>query len=417
MQVMTLMNVAMVGRSSTESLAAFSVALAPYFTVILISLCLVSGIQPSIARASGARDQGRSVNTVRSARMLSFFIAVLASVVCLIAADSFEYTSIDANLAARSEAVMVVLSLGMPAIVLHFGLSSVFEGLLRPRMTAACMIFGLATNFLLNLLFIDGHIGPDSAANSAALSMTITRWLMLAFLSLAAYHDKVFPRGSGSVSTDQSITKDLLKFGAPLAGAYGARSAALSAIVLLVARAGELQVSALQLILSINLLITMLANGLSTVATIRVANFSGAKRFADMQMAVITVTICFCLLVAAPLAILLLFPQHVFGILADSNSLIETVSFAAPVAAFLCFCDGLATVAIGILRGFKDGWFAPITIAAAFCLIALPSAYFIAEGHGDFRLSIWSLVASFALALPIIALRVYRVCSQQLILR
>jgi MATE family multidrug resistance protein len=410
MQVMTLMNVAMVGRSSAEGLAAFSVALAPYFTVILISLCLVGGIQPYVASAIGANDRRLLHTVLRTAVGLSSAIALAATLACLICAGGFGLTSMPADLAHRSAATMAWLALGMPALVLHFGLSSVFEGLQQPRINVVCLVAGLIANFLLNLFLIDFALGPPSAAIGAAIAMSITRWLMLGILVFAAWRRwRSVPGRIVEGQFQKSTLVQLLKFGVPLAAAYGAKSAALAAIVMIVAVAGERQVSALQLVLNINLLITMLANGLSTVAAIRVATFSGATRHGDMQRAMSVALVCFCGLIAPPLLMLVLLPQAVFGLFAGNVILISAVSAAAPLAATLCLLDGMATVAIGILRGFKDGWFAPTVVALSFGTVALPGAMLLVRESNDFTAALWALVVSFSIALPLIALRVSRV--------
>jgi MATE family multidrug resistance protein len=269
-----------------------------------------------------------------------------------------------------------MFALGMPATLMYIATTFFLEGIGRPK---PGMVIALSANLLnagINWLLITGEMGaPAMGAAGAALGITITRWVMLfalvgyalAMRGAAGYGLRVRPSGI------RTLVRKLLRIGAPLSIAAGLESACFSAVATFAGWLGEAPLAAYQIAHGAVTFVFMLAIGLSTATSIRVANAVGRHDRAGMAAAGWTG----------------------IGMIAAFAAVMGLA-----IVAVMVVVDGIQAVTLGALRATGDVIFPTITYGLCFWALGMPVAYLLAfEAGAGVAGLLWGLFAALVCAL------------------
>jgi MATE family multidrug resistance protein len=274
----------------------------------------------------------------------------------------------------------------------------------------------LSANLLdvgLNWLLIGGNLGlPAMGAAGAALSTSITRWVM--FLAILIYALRMPGRERYGVHAPMrghyGRMRKLLLIGLPLALAIGFESTCFSTVANFAGWLGEAPLAAYQIGMNVTALVYMLAIGMSTAAAVRVANAVGRNDQLAMARAGWTGVGLILLLMGIAAVLIVLAGTGIVAIYTADAAVVALTIPALAVVAIVTLADGTQGVLIGALRGTGDIIVPTAMYAVSFWAIGVPLAYWlgVAEG-GGVRSLFWALFAALAAAALLLALRFHAV--------
>jgi MATE family multidrug resistance protein len=264
---------------------------------------------------------------------------------------------------------------GMPAILMFIATSAFLESIGRPR---PGMIVSLAANVInaaLCWIFVFGEFGlPAMGAPGAALAISITRWCMLFALvgwTLAlpvAAHYGIRATLAGHYG---SMGK-LLRVGMPLAIAMGMESVAFTLTTLFAGWLGNDVLAAYQDAININAFVFMLALGLQTATSVRVANAVGRNDQVGLRMAGWVGAGLNVVLLAAVGVVIWLSRDAIATAFTSNPGVRATLVAALGLVAVISVADGLQAVLIGATRGVGDTVVPTVLQGISFWVIMVP---------------------------------------------
>ncbi len=309
------------------------------------------------------------------------------------------------HLAADTEAVAVgyLRCYGFSGIglCLWFCLRYCAEGLSASRPVMWVGLLGFVLNALLNWLLIYGA-GPIPAlgVNGSGIATALACLAMpLAMLLCYARLPSLRLAGLFTTGMEAGAAATALRLGLPIGTTMLAEAGLFVAVSLLMARLGESVVAAHQVAINVASIAFMIPLGIALATTVRVAFFAGAAQprlarragwsgmglgFANALLNAAVMLLGGSLLVRAYTA--------------DAGIAAQATGFLALAAAFQIF-DGVQVTASGALRGLHDTRRPMFITLAAYWLVGMPVAWWLAFGLGLGPNGLWwGLTAGLAAA-------------------
>ncbi|MCH8926613.1 MAG: MATE family efflux transporter [Proteobacteria bacterium] len=407
--VMISVDSIMTGRAGAATLAHYAISLAPQVTLLVLGIGLLVGTVVLTAQADGAgrsRDCGPIWTT---SLWIGAVLGAASGVVLLWGEPILLLFGQSPELARGGGRALLMAAGGMPAILMYLATTFFLEGIGRPKVG---MMVALTANLLnagLNWVLIYGNLGaPEMGAAGATLATTITRWVMLAALLGYAFTMSDGARyGVRAAAVSRlSVARKVFRIGAPLSVAIALESACFSTVAIFAGRLGEIPLAGYQIAFNVVTLAFMLAIGLSTATSVRVANAVGRSDHEGMAMAGWTgVGLVAFLMLAVALAIRLL-DAEIATLYSTEAAVLEHAVSALTVAAFVVVVDGTQAVTLGALRGTGNVLLPTLIYAVSFWVVAVPAAYFVGlKGDAGIEGLLWSVFAGLCCALALLAWR------------
>jgi len=430
--MMTIVDTAMCGWASAESLAAFGVSAAPQITMLVIGIGVLVGTVVLAAQADGA---GRTVDcgrTWHAGLLIGCGLGLVFSLVMLNGDLVFDLVDPDPAIRAEAEQAFRAFAWGMPGVLMFVATTLFLEGIGR---SVPGMVVTLAANLVnafLNWVLIFGHLGADAmGAEGANLSTSITRWAMVAAIVCYALTMRDGARfgvrgaapadgGGSSQSPAQSpatpllhVLRRLVRLGIPLSAATLFESTAFMMLAVFAARMGAMQAAAYQIMLNLLAVVFMLGIGLSTATGVRVGNAVGRRDAGGLRVAGwVGCGINMAIMIVVAPAVWLL-ERPIIALFSTEPSVVAFAAQMMPVIAIAILFDSLQTVANGALRGTGDVMVPAAIFALAFWGVSVPVAWWLGR-HLDWGPVglIWAIVAGVFLASILLLLR-FQVVSRR----
>jgi MATE family multidrug resistance protein len=407
--IMISVDSVMTGRAGAAQLAHYAISLAPHMTLLVLGIGVLVGTIVLTAQADGAGQTEECGLIWSTSLRIGAVLGALTGLVLLWGEPILLLLGQGPELARGGGRALVMFGAGMPAMLMYIATTFFLEGIGRPK---AGMLVALSANLLnaaLNWVLIYGHLGaPEMGAAGAALATTITRWVMLAALVGYAVTMADGARyGVRAVASSRlSVVRKVFRIGAPLSVAIGLETACFSTIATFAGRLGEVPLAGYQIALNVVTFVFILAIGLSTATSVRVANAVGRGDRQGMAMAGWTgVGLVACVMLAAG-AVIFLLDAEIAGFYSTEAAVLEVAVPALAVAALIVAVDGTQAVLLGALRGTGDVLLPTLSYALAFWLVAVPAAYvFGLKGDAGIEGLLWSMFAGLCCALVLLAWR------------
>jgi MATE family multidrug resistance protein len=180
---------------------------------------------------------------------------------------------------------------------------------------------------------------------------------------------------------------------------------------------GTVELAAHGIALEVAALTFMLHVGLSSAATIRVAQFDGVgDRVALRRAAKVAIVISLGVALAS-VALFLAVPGPIVGLFLDmakpeSAAILAYGTVLLAVAALFQLADGMQVIALGLLRGIKDTQVPMWLAAVSYWLIGIPCSYVLAFPLGFGGVGLWfGLVVGLVAAAASLMWRFWRLAS------
>lgn len=398
-QLLGFVDTAMVGRLDAASLAAVGIGNGVYFTLSLVAMGIVLGIDPLVSQSEGAGDTSRS----RAALWQGARIALLASIPCmglsLLATRLIGHAGIDATTAEHIFQYVLGRLFNMVPFLLVTAGRTYLQGIGRTRAVLMASVWTNIANVIGNIIFIYGDDGlarlglprvglPPLGVFGAGLSSTIA-----SFVTCAAIFGDIFRRGGAprrdDLRDDPEMRRAIVRVGWPIGLHLLAEVGAFSLAGLFAGWLGPLAVAGHQVALTLASASFMIALGLSNATSVLVGrsvgrgDAAGARRVGIVGIATTVGAMSVSALVFA------LAPELCASILSDKPDIIAAAVPLLRIAAVFQLADGAQAVAAGALRGAGDTRSASTANMIGYYALGIPLALLLGFPAGMGARGIW----------------------------
>lgn len=276
---MGVADVAMTGHASANALAAVSLGTSVWLMVLVTVMGIMMAINTVVAHEIGAGRYDQIPHSVRAALWKGLIVGVAGCAAVNLCTLLFDHIGLEPGVAHEASMFLHVISVGMPAFACYRALYGYTTSINQTRPVMVIALGGLAFNVVVNWLLVFGNLGfPALGAVGCAVATAVGTWLMLGamvwWVRTSYVYQMTYPFGKWE-GPDWEEIGVMFKLGLPMGVTYFAEISAFSAISLLVARFGVVQVSAHQIALNFVSLVFMAPLSFGTALLTRVGQALG----------------------------------------------------------------------------------------------------------------------------------------------
>ncbi len=369
-QLLTMLNVALIGHYGAKELAHFSIASSPYFTFLLVVLCLTSALPIAVAKNKA------SLIDLQKTFLTSFlhWLFLSISFIALCAALAFYFKNYTNNI--ELDLIFLILAVSAPWFVGSFILGSILEALGKAKIHALVTFMALPVNFAFSWLAMRYLGSALGTVESGILGMGATRFVMSLFLLFSLQRQKVFSlnwrdlNASSLTSSLRAFKKDVV-FGSPIAFAYGLRSLGTTMLLLSLSKLGHQDVGSFSIATQILMLSTLISRGVASTSIIKVSEFLQKKLFSEIKNLILSSVTVGIFLVGLLSLILFSFSQTILGAFTNNSEIIYSLQLSLGLLTVLAVTDCASGVLTGALRPLGDTWIPQSVFGVSIILVAI----------------------------------------------
>ncbi|PYQ28272.1 MAG: MATE family efflux transporter [Acidobacteria bacterium] len=353
MQLMGLVDVAVLGRLGAKELAAAAIGNAIFFAFAIAGTGIVSALDPLISQAVGAGDRVRARRVLWQGVWLSLIVTAVLTAILVAVSFAVPYAGVKGELVAPATAFLLIRTAGLAPYLLFLTIRAYLQahGVTRPMLTA--MVVGNIFNFALDILFVFGAgpipaMGVAGAALSTLICTVIEAWIAAVAVRRIAV-DAPFDHRPNRAEIAQAA-----RVGLPIGLQLSAEIGVFALVGVLAARLGTLQVAAHQLTIGLAAFTYTIALGVGAAGSVRVGLSVGAHDRIATRVAGHVAFIFGATVMALNGLAFALFPRACARLITNQEDVIRTAIPLLLVAAVFQLSDGVQAVGAGVLRGGGD---------------------------------------------------------------
>ncbi len=387
-QLMSFVDTAMVGRLGSTALAGVGIGNAIFFTITIIGLGIVIGMDAPTAQAWGARDPVRARRLLWNGIFVAFLASVPLSILVVLSPAVLPISGVAPGIAETAR----VYLLGRMPNVLPFLLFTAGRsylqavGVTRPMVVAT--VIGNVANFIGNAILIFGddalawvhlpRIGlPALGALGSAISSSIASAIMAGVIFLAIAEVEA-PVDALRRRFDGALARTILRLGGPFGLQLLAEVGVFSIVGILTGKLGALPASGHQVALTLASFSFTITLGVASATSVLVGHAIGRGDTPGARRAGFDGLLVSAGVMTTSLVGFLLVPQLFARILTNDPEIVAAALPLIRIAAFFQLSDGTQSTAAGALRGAGDARFPVWANFVGHYLVGLPVAIVLA---------------------------------------
>lgn len=379
---MMVVDTLVVGRHSTQDLAAVAVGAGIYVTLMLGLAGVVQALGPVIGHHYGARRLEAIGPELRQGLWLVLYLALGGMVILAFPHALLAPARLTPEVEAIAATYLQLLALSLPASLGYRAFHAAANALGHPRPLMYIAIVETLIHAFLAWALVGGHLGlPALGAAGAAISQIIVTWgamllgfwLMARHPGFAAY--KVFGQLEGPRWPAQ---KELLRLGVPMGFSYLVEISAFTLMAIFIARLGPEVVGGHRIAANLSALTYMLPLSLALATAAQVAQAAGAGK-EQLAWATAKAGIVLASTLALGVALLLWWLKLPIASLATADP--EVAAVAAGLILYIAvyqFFDAAQTIAGFSLRAYKVSFLPLLIHLTCFWGLGLGLGYWLA---------------------------------------
>ena len=416
--VMAAVDTAMLGRTHVDQVAFYGISVAPFIVIIVAGIGLMFGTVVATSHAVGRGMDAECGNIWRRSLPYALLLGMAGFGVCLLGEPFFLLAGQTPEIAEGGGRVIAILGIGMPGTLLYCTTAFFLEGLRRPTPAMVVMIVVNLLNVLLNWCFIFGNAGfPALGAEGAAWSTAIVRLVMAAMLIAYVWwmpgREKYAVRGLLERHWWRK-GKQQRRYGFATGTSYTIEESAFSALSFFAGMLGTLSLAAYTIQNIAVAFVFMSALGMASATGVRVGIAHGRGDWSNRTMAAWTGLGLVIVMLGGIGVVFAFLPASVARIFTSDPTLIAAAAPLIALSAIAIMTDGGQVVMANALRGAAEAWSPPVIHAAAFYLLMLPLAWYLAIhlGKGTHGL-IYAIIAGSAVSVVLLIARFWLISRRQ----
>jgi multidrug resistance protein, MATE family len=360
-----------VGWVGKTELAAVGLATMAIFLLNSLFMGTLHGTKVVSSQATGADKPHEAIMSGWTGAALAVPFGLLVAALSLLGGAIFAVMGGPAPVQALAGDYFGIRALGAVFLYVMVAFCDYFQGTGDTRTPMKINLVANAANIALDPLLIFG-LGPIPAmgVSGAALATIIAQSLGM-LLAAIWFVSRVGPPRKPALK----LVKKVMSLGFPMGVRAMVGIGAFTVFTAFLARMGEDQLAAHQIVIKIMSISFLPGWGLSETATILTGQYVGARRFEAAQRAFrSSLIVAMALMGTCALAFFLL-GEHLVGLFNSDPAVIELGTTLLLVAAGLQLFDAVAMVATGALNGVGDTKFTMWTGVVCSWLVLVPAAY------------------------------------------
>jgi MATE family multidrug resistance protein len=378
-QIMGLVDLAVVGRLGARELGAAGLGNGIFFTISILGMGLVFGVDPMISQAFGGGDGVRARHVMWQGVWLALGVTVLLTIPLLFAPMLFPLFGVAPSLQTLAVQFLLVRTAGLAPLLLFLVVRAYLQAQHVTRPMVMAMLIGNVFNLVADLVLVFG-LGPfpRMGVAGAALSTDLGAVLQLGIVVWTVKSIHLPPHDAGTLHHAKwPEIRQAIRLGLPIGVQLAAEVGVFTLVGLLAGHLGAIDLAGHQLVLAFVSLTFTVAVGVASAGSVRVGLAVGARdqaRTRTAGFAAILGGICWMLVGASVFAFA---PRAVARLLTNQETVITAAVPILLVAAVFQLSDGLQAIGAGILRGAGDTVFPLAANLVGHWLIGLPIALYL----------------------------------------
>src|SRR5438132_1381144 len=329
-QIMSLVDLAVLGRLGARELGAAGLGNAIFFSISMLGIGLTLGVDPMISQAFGAGDAVRARHVMWQGVWLALGVTVALTMLLLFAPLLLPLFDVAEPLRPIASQFLLVRTAGLAPMLLFFVLRAYLQSQHITRPMVIAMLIGNVFNFVSDLILVFGWGPfPRMGAAGAALSTDFGAVLQLIIVILTVKSIRLPPHDAGLLHHPKWLEiRQAMRIGLPIGIQLAAELGVFALVGLLAGHLGAIDLAAHQLVLGFASLTFTIAVGVASAGAGRVGLAVGARDQARTRMAGFSAITGGIAIMLAGAAVFALFPRAVARLLTDQETVIAA---AVPV--------------------------------------------------------------------------------------
>ena len=274
--IMTLIDLAMVGRLGNNAIAALGLSV---FSNMLI-LAFVAGIAPAVqglvARRRGEGSTEAKCLPLNGGLLIALVLGVpLTIICCLLSRFFFSLMSPDPEVIKIGVPFLRTLCLAIVAVGMNNAFRGYWAGMEKPTVYMLIAISMDCLNTALNYVLIFGHFGgPAMGATGAAIGTTVSLYVGV-IINCAIIYRKSRQEGFVKARPERSLLTRIFKLGLPAALQQFFFSAGYIVFLWMIGQVGTVELAAANVLVRVTMVLALLAMSLGTASATLVSKTVG----------------------------------------------------------------------------------------------------------------------------------------------
>lgn len=390
---------AVVGRLGELELGATGLGNTVFFTITVLGLGVMLGIDPLVSQAFGAGEQLRARRALWQGVWLSLLIGAPLTLLVLGLGALLERLGISPASAEQTRAYIAARVPSLIPFLLFIGARSYLQAASLTRPMVIAVVVANLVNLPLSWALVFGDAGlvdlglpglgvPALGVAGAAWASTACTVIQLVILALAVQRVAA-PSSAAHRRPDRELLLKALVIGTPIGLQMLAEFGVFGLVNLLMGNIGTRELAAHQVAITLASSTFMVPVGVGAAASVRVGRAVGRQDAPGTRLAgLVAIGAGSAFMLAAALTFLLV-PRLLAGIITSESAVIDAVVPLLFVAAVFQLSDGVQAVAAGALRGAGDTRFALFANLGGHYLIGLPLGVLLAFSLGIGARGLW----------------------------
>ena len=408
----------MLGRYSTEALAAGALGSSVFFTMFILAAGFAIAAMGAAADAVGRGDERTVRRTARMGLWLSLGAGLAAMPVLWFSEPILLMARQVPGTASDAQDYLRVAMLGLVPALLGTTLQSHLSALERTRIVLWATVLSALLNIALNWLLIFGNAGaPELGIEGAAWASVFSHAAGTGVLALYA------ARGPGMARwelfrnlwrPDREILVRLFHLGWPVGLTLVSESALFTGTALMMGAIGPVPLAAHGIVIQVAAATFMLHLGISQASTVQVGRFAGQGNAGEARRAAVAALTLSGVAVAVSVVVYLGAGRWIVSafIGADNPQTAEILALGVVLmglAGLFQLVDAAQVMALGFLRGVQDTRRPMVLAAISYWGVGIPASLGLGFGLGMGPVGIWlGLVVGLAVASVLLMTRFFR---------
>lgn len=408
--------------AGTVSLAAVSLAVNVFGTMLVAGIGISYAITPLIAQHNGSgnyRECGKLLSNSLFINLVSGII--LFAITWCLSAFLLGNLHQDALVVQKARPFLNLLGLSLIPMLIFNTFKQFAEGLGFTKQAMSISLWGNVFNICLGIVLVKGMFGAKPMDTVGVGYATLAdRTLMAIVMGFYVFRSKNFKKYLQDFAIrniERVRCLKLLRIGGPVALQYIFEVSAFNISAVMIGTIGYYQQAAHQVALSMASLTYMMASGLSAAAAIKSGNYFGSKEHQKLRHSAISSYHIVALFMCFTACIFTIFNHQLPWIYTSDHVVISIAAQLLIIAAIFQLFDGTQVVGLGILRGMGDVNIPTIITFVAYWVVGLPMGYLLGLKLGYGVKGVWyGLVLGLAMSSLLLFFR-FQFVSRRIALR
>jgi MATE family multidrug resistance protein len=417
-QIMGLVDLAVVGRLGARELGAAGLGNAIFFTISIVGMGLVFGVDPMISQAFGAGDPVRSRHVLWQGVWLALGVSVVLTIPLLVSPLLFPLFEVAPPLQPIAIQFLLVRTAGLAPLLLFLVIRAYLQAQHVTRPMVVAMLVGNVFNFVSDVILVFGWGPfPRMGVAGAALSTDLGAILQLAIVVWAVKSIPLPPHDFVALHHPKWLEiRQAIRIGLPLGLQLAAEIGVFALVGLLAGHLGAIHLAAHQLVLAFISLTFTISVGVASAGAVRVGLAVGARDQPRTRMAGFAAIAGGTGVMIIGAAVFAFFPRPLARLLTDQEAVVAAAVPIFLIAAVFQLSDGLQAIGAGILRGAGDTTFPLVSNLVGHWLVGLPIALYLGFHRNMGIVGLWwGLCAGLTAVAILLLLRFNRLSKKEIV--